>query len=550
MKKTIRLLVCAVLSAVLLAGCVPAVPSKAAPPASAAYSQAVASAGIPASTPTPVPANQGTLRVLLPAARKNVSNLLQQVAQLEGITLSIEVGTTAEAYAAQAVRALAEESPPDLLMLDSAAEATAIGTWILEDMAGADMPPPFAALSNMVPTASRLLEKNKVYGLPLGYAAEGYLVDIEMLAALLGATNTAVLTADLTKASWEQWSQMLAALELYLQKPVGMRIKLGDNTYTTPGYRPKIAQPLRGIFAFADGAPGALMQSALGAALYAPFENPEDWRSTAQDELRDSLFPSLESLYALMDFETLHMARPEGAVFRGEEYLVRPPLAEAEAALLFAEGTALLLRAGSRTGLALEQQHPRLQGRLALLPVKLPPPVLPEEEDESASASSSSSASAPANEDDDETAEAEKTAAERAAAGIEAQNTRLWYRADGYLCINAQSPNQALAQAFFMKLYTTGEGTTAIINELQLHPFSDLLPASTLSQQVSRVAMAGQGALLPAPDPVLDTAGQAIGAFVADNLMGKAEWGEEEAYDFLTTSLQALGYRLTPELGL
>lgn len=541
MKKIIRPLLCSLLCLALLAGCLPQGTQGQGAPASAAPSSGASSTSS-GETPQNPPQDQGALTVLLPAGEKALAELLQQMAEAEGITLTVREANTAEAYATQAVAALAEQDAPDLLMVSGEGEARVIGAWTLEDLTGAGTSEAFGAMADMTPAAVRLLEEDKVYGLPLGAYAEGYLVDMEMLAALLGAANTAALQNDLMNSSWEQWSQMLAALEIYLQRPASMRIQLGDGVYNTPSYRPRIAQPLRGIFAFADGTPAAVMESALDAAVYAPYSSPADFLSTDEEQVRDYLFPCLESLYALMDFETLHMARPEGTVFRGEEYAKRPPLTMEEAQAEFGAGTALLYRADSRIGMALEQEYTRVEDRLALLPVKLPPPVLPEEEDTSASSSDSETET-----DDSEVTEAEETAAEFTAAAIEARNTVLWYGVDGYLCLNAQSPNKAAAQSLLLRLFTTQEGLDGISDSLHLYAITDAMPTSPLAQQVSRLVQTGQGSLLPAPQAILASAGQTIGAFVADDLMDKAEWGEEEAYDFLVTSLEALGYRVGPE---
>ncbi len=555
MKRYLCALLCTFLCLCLLAACLPAVPQgqPAAFQPVASSLAAVDSGAESTAPPVPEAGSAGSLRVLLPAESDVLAGLLAQMAEAEGIALTVLAAHDTEAYIAQVLAALAEPDAPDMVFLEGYSDAQVVGAWQLEDLAGTESPAPLAALARLVPTGSRLLENSRVYGLPLGWRAEGYLVDMDMLAALLGASSPAQLLADVQKATWAQWSQMLAALEIYLARPAMMRVPLGDNAYITPARRPQIARPLRGIFAFADAAPEAMMQSALDAALYAPYENPRDWLRVPETEKRELLFPSLEALYALMDFETLHMARTEGAVYRGPDYLVHPALSREEAGELFGEGTALLYRADTQTGFALAQAHPRLEGRLALLPVKLPPPVLAAEEggaDGTEDASSSQSAGASGSsggETQTETPEeeaAEETAARRTAAGIEAHNSRCWYSAGGYLCVNMQSINKEAAQALLLRLFTTREGAEGIQSGLHLHPFGQLLPQDGLSAQLAGMAATTESPLLPAPESILAGAGQAIGAHVATQLIGVEEWDEEEAYGFLVASMEALGYRL------
>lgn len=530
--------VCIFLCAAIFFGCatVPQSPSAsaktAAPASSFAQSVPAKSLAQSASFAAPAPQNQKSLQVLLPKSQEALSPILQNLAGQDGTAIEISIDGSTENYEENLASLLKGENAPDLFVLDSQSQAETIDNDFFDDMSGEDKPLAFTTMANMVPPQLALFpEKGGIFGLPLGYCAQGYLVNIEVLAALLGAASSASLTQDLSKASWEQWSQMLAALELYLQKPVSMRVKLGANTYITPAFRPKSAGALRGIFAFANGSPPAMLQSALGAALYAPYNSPQHWQTSSEESLKENLFPSLECLYALLDFETLHMARPEGALFRGKDYAARESLLKEEAELLFANGTALLYRANTTTAFALEKKHPALLGKLALLPVKLPPPVLPKQDDESQEGDAQS-----------EMSQAEKTAAETVAAKIKSQNSRFWYSATAYLCVNKKSENKNAAQLLLLRLFTSQNGTSAIAQELNVYPFCNLLPQTPLASQVFLIVADGKSSLVPGPKNGLSQAEEAIGTFVATELMDKEKWGEDEAYSFLTASLEALGW--------
>lgn len=541
------------LAVTLLAGCASA--GKAGP---ASTGEKTTSFSLPDSSKSQekLSAQPGHLRVLLPENQATLSEIIKAVAAEDKIEVTVQTASGQSSYVTQLTHLLETENAPDLFFIQGESDARQVGHGNFKNLLDNDLSPALSALAEMTPQHSRLLDSKMVYGLPVGYFAEGYLLDVELLGMLLGATNTAALQNDLANSSFEQWSMMLSALEVYLQKPASMRLKLGDSYYTTPAYRPKGAQKLRGIFAVTDGSPVIFMQSALTAACFAPYDSPEQWLDTPDEEVKENLFPSLESLYALLDYETMHMARPEGAVYRGEEYAQRQPLTREQAEQIFADGTALVYRSDSRRGMYLEQQFPHLSGRLVLVPVKLPPPVLPQTEEESSSSSKSKSTSKSTSSSKAETSDSQSdsalqeeiTKAQQAAAQMEKRNTSFWYGAAGMLALNPASQNQKAAETLLLRLFTTEQGVTTIQKDLHLYPFSQLLPNTPLSTQVSRIVLSDASNYVLVPPESLDETAALIGSYVAENLMSVTEWEEEQAEGFLTHSMKALGYRLQPEL--
>lgn len=471
----------------------------------------------------------GAVTVLLPAGQEVLEGILTDMAAVDGTALSVIKKPAGSGYAEAVQQALAEETPPDLVWMPGENEMQLLGQDAFCNLLDGQNTTTMQALAGLVPAGSRLLNQQKVYGLPVGYYAQGYLVNLELLAKLLNTSNLAQLQSDLARATWRQWVGLASGMQLYLQQPRRMQLKLANTTYTTPAYRPSEAQGLRGVFSVADGDADMLVTTALLAAQGAMFEDMDSWLALEEEDRRERTFSSLAALYGLLDFETMHMARREGVVWRGEVYAQRTPQSAEEAMELFSGGTALFLRADSRTGQQLERENPALWGKLGLVPVKLPVPE-PEEEAENGQSGEEETEEDPSG----EALDVEGLLAE--------QNGQLWYASEGYLCLAATAAGNAAAQTLLLRLFTTTQGIDALSQGLGLQVFTSPVSASPLMRQVAAATQNDAGGLLFIQKQELARPVAALGKYVTEELMGKEEWtDEEEGYEFLRVGLNAFG---------
>lgn len=496
------------------------------------------------------------LRVFLPAGQTALATALQRLAAADGNTLNVQTTVTGSLYPSTLEAALLGDEAPDLFWLETDEEATQLQTYtanLLQEGQG----PLVQALAALVPGAARLVQEEAVYGLPVGWFAQGYLVNIELLAALLGTQNQGQLLRDLQACSYAEWEQMMRTIENYLARPAAMQVQLAGAAYTMPVVRPAAAQPLRGIFATPTGNAAALCGNALDA-LYALClaEYPALAQADSQQKAA-WLHPALTSLLGLLELETTHMTQKNGTLRRGEGYSEQPTISTQEAAALFAEGTALFYRADSREGHTLEAEYPALEGRLALVPIKLPAPTQPPEEDAPPWAGTDD---APQTDDDsgENDEEEQPTAPEvdpdtdpdtilqRLEAAVAQSNRRLWYASDGYLCLNANAQQMYVAQSLLLRLYTTQEGQAALADEVALQPFSQAYPAALLMQCVLQPATAGQ-APLPFGQGANTAAQTQIGTHLQQQMMDTYTWSEEQRIEFLHDALSAMGASLAQE---
>ena len=529
MKKPALAVLCLALSGMMLCGCAPqsVASSSAQPylPPSTSSSGAPKSSAPKSSAPESISQNTSgeTLSIVLPAHMAGLEEELQKLAAADGNTLNFRAEATGTQYIEETKGLLDSEQAPDIIWVQNEMDFGALGgEEQFTDMQSVSSAPAFAALAGMAPRAGRLGKPSAVYGLPMGDYAYGYLVNIELLGALLGTKNYTALQNNLADCTFKQWSALSNALEQYLARPGRMRLALGNTTYQTPDYRPKEAQSLRGMYAFADADTQALCQGVLVAATQLVQKTNAQGETAAERQLASDAV--LTSLFEVLNSETMHMARREGVFRRGAEYAERDEkLSAEEAKALFAEGIALFLRADSRAGFALEDEYPALAGKLALVPLKFAPPPV---------------AQSAASEEETQKEDAPATQEIAVAALIEEQNHLLWRGGSGYLLLPEKAKHSAAAQALLLRLFASEEGIKAIQNTLHVQPFSDLAPSGPLALQVGQAATGGMPITLQSG--VLARAEENIGAYVRDELMAKDEWSSEDTNAFLAVAKAAL----------
>jgi hypothetical protein len=368
---------------------------------------------------------------------------------------------------------------------------------------------------------------------------------LELLEALLGAPPGADLLDDLAACSWEQWVLLVRSIQSYLAKPGRIELRLGGQKYTTPGFRPGVTQPLRGIFAVATEDAASLVGNALDILTGLCYEDPATLLAAGRAEKLALGRPALASLMGMLELETMHMTQKTGSLRRGEDFSRQERFNASEAVELFAAGHALFLRTDSREGLKIEREYPELAGKLAMVPVKLPGPVYLEEEDEGAAASGNAADSDAGPETGEDTSgiPADDSAAipgEAVEEVIRNSNLGLWFAADGLLCVNKDSAALAAVESLLLRLYTTDAGWALLEEELGLYAFSRLYPQGRLMQQVAAELPAGGWQLVAAPSS-LQGAKRSIGSYVQKNLLGLLEWTAAEQTDFFTVGYAALG---------
>ncbi len=477
------------------------------------------------------------VRVALPQDKGALAEALRQVGAQEGIDVQLIQAGTAAGFGASLEEMPKGSNAPDVFWLGSEADArTARGLGMLGDFSGEERLQPTRSLASIAPAGTRLLTGRVVYGLPVGYYASGYLVNIDTLAALLATEQKKQLAEDLTACSYEEWEALVHTVGSYLIRPRKSNVTLAGRRYSFAGYRPERAKALRGVFAVADASGEGLVGGALQAAAALPYTSETEYLSSLQGEKDAATAAALRPVFGLLALESLYMARSGGSIARGEGYLAESKLSESDAEELFVGGAALFLRGDSRTALRLEAEAPGLAGNVAMLPVKLPPNYQTQQEKEE---ENKPVFGQPPEEEEEEQQTPEESEDTGMQLPIEEGNATLRYAADGYLCLHAGAQNAGAAETLLLAFYTKGKNRALFSDALYLYSFADLYPASLLQQQLQQAAN-GDGRPTVA-FPAITPGVSAVGRWVQQQLLPKEEWTAEDLSQFESYAVAALG---------
>ena len=172
--------------------------------------------------------------------------------------------------------------------------------------------------------------------LPLGSYGYGYLVNTQLLGALLGEGPL----LDLQRCSYGDWAAFCRALESWIAAPSERSVSLNDHVYTLPAATDETTGSLQAVFLLADGESGCYGGEALSYALAAAADSLDGL--TAQ-----AMTAPAQALYNAFMLEAESLWRPEGE---------DAPLEQARAEEAFQEGKALFYRADTVRGAVLAGQ--------------------------------------------------------------------------------------------------------------------------------------------------------------------------------------------------
>lgn len=209
-------ILCSVLALGLLAGCAPAATG------------GTATAETAETAPAPTAAPQELTVYYEAGSPTAASRALQRYAETQGVELT-ELDSSADA------------SQADLAVL-SAAPAADDAAWM---NMGTDSLLSTAAIRAGVDAETAV---SAVTSLPLGKTLYGYWADKRVLGALFQAEDTDALTANLTAASWSEWSSLAETVTQWLAEPAETTVTLNGTEYTLPAEKSETAANLKSVF--------------------------------------------------------------------------------------------------------------------------------------------------------------------------------------------------------------------------------------------------------------------------------------------------------------
>lgn len=231
--------------------------------------------------------------------------------------------------------------------------------------------PELKTLYESVPDALKLqFESEGNYGIPYNIEGYGLIADRQMLEDILGVTDLNAFTADYKEADYEEFQQMIVALNDYINDGKSESFTLNGNSYETQSDKTDLTENLNGVFSIAGAEKWTYGNHFGNYPISTVYQNIYDVRESDPDKadlMKSSIVKSLQEL----DFLSNYAAGPDGATKRGSQFINSTVTGYDQAVQTFAEGKAVFIKNGNWIYSNVADIAPEVADRLIMLPMKL-----------------------------------------------------------------------------------------------------------------------------------------------------------------------------------
>ncbi len=231
--------------------------------------------------------------------------------------------------------------------------------------------PELKKLYESVPDALKLqFDSEGNYGVPYNMEGYGLIADQQMLRELLGLEDLERFTEDYKLADYEEFQQMVQALDACIKEGTAQTFTLAGTPYTTASEKTVLTGKLNGVFAVAGAEKWTYGNHFGNYPVSTVYSNVYDVRESDPEKAEKMAAPIVKSLEEL-DFLTRYTAGPEGPVTRGPQYINSTVTGYDQAVQTFAEGKAIFIKNGNWIYSNVQKVEPETAGRLTMLPMKV-----------------------------------------------------------------------------------------------------------------------------------------------------------------------------------
>lgn len=227
------------------------------------------------------------------------------------------------------------------------------------------------SLYESVPEALRLqFEGEGNYGIPYNMEGYGLIVDEQMLKEVMGAEDLEAFTEDYKAANYEEFQNMVIALDAFIKDGTAQTFTLNGTEYTTADKKTELTEKLNGVFAVAGAEKWTYGNHFGNYPISTVYENVYDVRESDPDKADQLKTPLVKSLQEL-DFLTRYTAGPDGAIERGPQYINSTVNGYDQAVQTFAESKAIFIKNGNWIYTNVAKVDQNVADRLTMLPMKV-----------------------------------------------------------------------------------------------------------------------------------------------------------------------------------
>lgn len=357
----------------------------------------------------------------------------------------------------------------------------------------------FKEAVNKIPENLRLSSNTTDnFGVPYNVEGFGMLVDPKMISSLFGGDKYRLVLNDLKECSYEEFSEFVNALNLYIDSESITEFTLNNNSYTFVTNRGDLSKNLNGVFTFPAGIPKYTGNYLLNIPLSAIFSTAA--AANISNELQVNNFKDIFMKFTdTVEMMSASMSGPSGPLFKGKDFISNSQNSISQSMKNFVNGKALFLVASTEDYNNLSMFDLSVAKRSVFIPIKMP--IMRE--------SVSSSAEIAKN-----------------------LNKSITAYVPNYYCINANSSSEAkkAAQDFLTWVQTSEAAKRYIISEFEFTPY-DAKEGGTIDNAFARslIEYMAEGKILP---PVFQgTPGgwsNMSAKYIIEQFYTKTDWSYED----------------------
>ncbi|GIM28860.1 ABC transporter substrate-binding protein [Clostridium polyendosporum] len=299
-----------------------------------------------------------------------LERLCKEYEKEKGVKAKVfSLGTT---EAADTLRtAMNSDEKPSIFSVNSGSLAEWRDSGYIKDLNEATLPE-LKKLADSVPESMRLKVKDgENYGIPYNIEGYGLITNKKMLADLFGLADTQQFIVDFKKATYEEFENMVIAVDAYIKENKAGSVVLSGHTYQLAKDKTKLTSQLNGVFSVAGAEKWTYGDHFSNYPLNTVFNSLSATQNATDEQLEQLRVPLEKSIQAL-DFETNYLAGPKGSLKRSADFINSTTTGYDQAVQTFADNKALFIKQGNWVYSNIKKVNKDITDSLTMLPMKLP----------------------------------------------------------------------------------------------------------------------------------------------------------------------------------
>lgn len=227
------------------------------------------------------------------------------------------------------------------------------------------------ALYESVPETMRLeFEGEGNYGIPYNIEGYGLIANKQMLMEILGLEDAEQFKSDYKAASYEEFQNMIQALDRYVKEGTGSTFQLNNNIYQVKEGKTEYTKDLTGVLAIAGAEKWTYGNHYGNFPISAVYSTVFDVRASDAEKADYLKAPIIKSLKEL-EFATNYAVGAAGPVERGPQFINSTVTGYDQAIQMIAEHKAIFIKNGNWIYSNVKKISEETAENLIMLPVKV-----------------------------------------------------------------------------------------------------------------------------------------------------------------------------------